>query len=98
MVKMQKKVFLFGAAAIVALGLIAAPVQLDGSGIAIDTAAAAGKGGGYKNDCRPRGNNGWGNGGEDGVNPGSFQGGGVSAGGPGAGESQADTKSADADR
>jgi hypothetical protein len=45
-----------------------------------------------------KGNNGWGNGGDDGTNPGSDQGGGVSQGGPGAGDSQADTKSSDEDR
>jgi hypothetical protein len=39
----------------------------------------------------PRGNNGWGNG-FDGENPGSFQGGGVSQGGPGAGIPQNQSK------
>jgi hypothetical protein len=37
------------------------------------------------------GNNGWGNG-EDGENPGSFSGGGVSRGGPGENSSQSDSK------
>lgn len=86
MIKMQKKTVLFGAAAIMALGLVAVPVQLDSEGLRIDTAAAAGKGGGMKNECRTKGNNGWGNGGEDGTNAGSFRG------------AQADSKSADAER
>ena len=38
-----------------------------------------------------KGNNGWGNG-EDGQNRGSFQGGGVSQGGPGGGTAQSDSK------
>jgi hypothetical protein len=45
-----------------------------------------------------RGNNGWGNGGLDGTNPGSFKGGGVSQGGQGAGQSQSSTKGADKNR
>ena len=40
---------------------------------------------------KPRGNNGWGNG-FDGENPGSFKGGGVSQGGPGAGIPQNQSK------
>jgi hypothetical protein len=42
-----------------------------------------------------KGNNGYGNGGNDGTNPGSNQGGGVSQGGPGAGQSQSGSKGPD---
>jgi hypothetical protein len=45
-----------------------------------------------------KGNNGWGNGGEDGTNKGSDNGGGVSQGGQGAGSPQSETKSDDAER
>ena len=87
MVKMRA--FLFAAAAVMALGFIAAPVQLDSTGLGFDTAAAAGKGGGH--DCPPvrkKGNNGWGNGGDDGTNNGSDEG----------TVAQSSTKSADDDR
>jgi len=88
MVKMRA--FLFATAAVMALGFIAAPVQLDSSGLSFDTAAAAGKGGGH-DDCAPvkkKGNNGWGNGGDDGTNNGSDEG----------TLAQSSTKSADDDR
>ena len=87
MVKMRA--FLFAAAAVMALGFIAAPVQLDSSGLSFDTAAAAGKGGGH-DDCAPvkKGNNGWGNDGDDGTNNGSDEG----------TLAQSSTKSADEDR
>ena len=87
MIKMRA--FLFAAAAVMALGFIAAPVQLDSSGLSFDTAAAAGKGGGH-DDCAPvkKGNNGWGNGGGDGTNNGSDEG----------TLAQSSTKSADDDR
>jgi hypothetical protein len=73
-----RKTVLFGAAAVLALGLVATPVSFDGNGFGIETAAAAGKGGGMKDECYPtkkqKGNNGWGNGGGDGINPGSDEG------------------------
>ncbi|WP_046119884.1 hypothetical protein [Ensifer aridi] len=49
--------------------------------------AKSGGGGG-----RPKGNNGYGNG-ATGTNPGSYHGGGVAQGGPGAGQSQGGSKS-----
>ena len=45
----------------------------------------------YATENCDKGNNGWGNG-EDGQNRGSFQGRGVSQGGPGDGTSQSDSK------
>ena len=86
---MQKRVVLLGGAFALALGLAVSPVQISFDGIGLDTAAAAGKSGG--SDCEPvkkKGNNGWGNGGEDGINAGSDEG----------TFDQASTKSADEDR
>jgi hypothetical protein len=86
---MHKRVVLLGGAFALALGLALSPIQISSDGIGIDTAAAAGKSGG--NDCPPvkqKGNNGWGNGGGDGINPGSDEG----------TFDQASTKSADAER
>ncbi len=61
-----RKTVLFGAAAVLALGMIAVPVGFDQNGVRLDTAAAAGKGGGMGEDCEPtkklKGNNGVGNG------------------------------------
>ena len=86
---MQKRVVLLGGTFALALGLALSPVQISFDGVGIDTAAAAGKGGGH--DCPPvkqKGNNGWGNGGDDGINAGSDEG----------NEAQSSTKSADEDR
>ena len=86
---MQKRVVLLGGAFALALGLAVSPVQISFDGIGIDTAAAAGKSGGK--DCPPikqKGNNGWGNGGGDGINAGSDEG----------TFDQASTKSADDER
>ena len=72
---MQKRVVLLGGTFALALGLALSPVQISFDGIGVDTAAAAGKGGG--SDCPPvkkKGNNGWGNGGDDGINAGSDEG------------------------
>ena len=70
----KMRAFIFAATAAMAIGFIAAPVQLDRDGFGIDAAAAAGKSGGK--DCPPeegKGNNGWGNGGDP-TNPGSPKG------------------------
>lgn len=78
MLKVRKQAVLFGTAAILALGLIAAPVGFDNTGFGLEAAAAAGKGGGMDSECPPakrkKGNNGWGNGGDDGTNNGSDEG------------------------
>ena len=87
---MQKRVVLLGGTFALALGLALSPVQISFDGIGVDTAAAAGKSGG-KDDCPPvqkKGNNGWGNGGDDGTNAGSDEG----------TFAQSSTKSADEDR
>ena len=74
----KTRAFIFGATSVLALGFIVAPVSFDAGGLGIDTAAAAGKSGGYDKDCphvkKMKGNNGWGNGGGDGTNPGSDEG------------------------
>ena len=85
---MKKGIFLSGATALLALGLVASPVQISSDGLSIDTASAAGKGGGIKCPPRGKGNNGWGNGGDDGINNGSFNG----------NDEQASSKEADAER
>jgi hypothetical protein len=97
----NQKIRLWSAAGVVALGF-ALVVGQGISGVAVQPAYA----GDYCPTPTPtptptkpphpeNGNNGWGNGGEDGTNPGSDFGGGVSQGGQGDGSSQSDTKSAD---